>query len=56
MKLSCPHGQEGKAQSICLFFKVGGNTTVTGREAKLNQNDFFILLLLIIQTINSSKI
>ena len=32
MKLSCPHGQ---SQRDCLSFKVGGNTTVTQRKAKL---------------------
>ena len=46
VRLSCPHGQEGIAQSECLFFKVGGNTTVAERKDKFNQND----ILLIIQT------
>ena len=35
MKISCPHRQDGKSQSECLFFKVGGNTTVTERKTRL---------------------
>ena len=47
MKLTCPHSQaEGRTQNECLFFKVGGNTSVAGCKAKLNnKNDVLFIII-----------